>query len=138
MTAATIDLTAFDLADRTDRLVLADLLADAGRDEEADLLRDEDADVTVCGGVVTAVEPAPAMTLCELQGETEHGEAFGYVAGDEGGWFFVWGDSLTDTLNSLTEDEDGDGGLSADEVVEFLTARLPRTRRGRRWDADAE
>ena len=47
MTAATIDLTAFDLADATDRLVLADLLADAGRDGEADLLRDEDMPVAV-------------------------------------------------------------------------------------------
>jgi len=36
MTAATIDLTAFDLADRTDRLVLADLLADAGLDPHPD------------------------------------------------------------------------------------------------------
>jgi hypothetical protein len=69
------------------------------------------------------------------QGEDDRGRPFGYVAGEDGGFFFTWLDTLDDTLTSVEEDEvDGSGGLDRDEVVEFLRDYLPTTKRGRRWE----
>jgi hypothetical protein len=76
---------------------------------------------------------------CDLnQGDDEQGRTFGYVCGDDGGFFFTWLGSLAETLDSIDEDEqDGDGGLDADEVREFLAAYLPTTRRGRHMWSEA-
>lgn len=66
------------------------------------------------------------------QGTTGTGHPFGYVAGEEGGFFFTWLDDLDGTLASVEVDEvDGDGDLDRDEVVEFLEEYLPTTRQGR-------
>jgi hypothetical protein len=72
-----------------------------------------------------------------VQGDDEQGRKFGYVCGDDGGFFFTWGDTLDATLASVEEDEvDGDGGLDAGEVVGFLRDYLPKTKRGREaWGA---
>ena len=57
---------------------------------------------------------------------------FGYVADDEGGFFFTWLDSLDDTLNSVEVDQqDGAGGLDDVDVREFLSDYLPTTGMGR-------
>lgn len=81
------------------------------------------------------------------QGDTEvhgpslkmEGRAFGYVAGDEGGFFFTWMDTLDATIASVEEDEmDGAGDLDAEEVADFLREYLPTTRRGRRMWADGD
>lgn len=74
------------------------------------------------------------------QGDDDQGRAFGYVAGDDGGFFFTWMPTLEATLASVEADElDGDGGLDESEVVEALRAYLPTTKRGRKtWAADAE
>jgi hypothetical protein len=71
-----------------------------------------------------------------VQGETEGGATFGYVAGEGGGFFFTWRGSLDATLASVEEDDvDGDGGLDKAEVVDFLREYLPTTRRGQQtWD----
>jgi hypothetical protein len=72
------------------------------------------------------------------QGDDDRGRSFGYVAGEDGGFFFTWGDTLDATLSSVEEDEvDGDGGLDHSDVVEFLRDYLPATKRGRRaWGDD--
>lgn len=74
------------------------------------------------------------------QGRTEGELAFGYVRGEDGGFFFTWMDTLDATLDSVEEDEvDGDGELERDEVVEFLREYLPTTKRGTKmWADDAE
>jgi hypothetical protein len=67
-----------------------------------------------------------------VQGESEDNAKFGYVAGDDGGFFFTWRPTLNATLASVEEDEvDGDGGLEESEVVDFLREYLPTTKRGR-------
>ena len=67
------------------------------------------------------------------QGQAEDDRDFGYVAGDDGGFFFTWMDTLQDTLDSIDEDEvSGDGGLSYAEVRSFLESYLPTTRRGQK------
>lgn len=71
------------------------------------------------------------VALC--QGQDEAGRDFGYVAGDDGGFFFTWMPTLEATLDSIDEDEqDGDGGLAASDIREFLAAYLPTTGRGQR------
>lgn len=88
-----------------------------------------------------------ATTQVDLwQGETENlgtkngGRPFGFVHGDDGGWFFTWCDTLEDTLATLAEDEmSSDGGLDRDEVADFLRGYLPTTPRGRKmWSDDSE
>jgi len=65
------------------------------------------------------------MFLERYQGTTDDNKRFGYVAGDDGGYFFTWHDSLAQTLASIEEDEqDGDGGLDVDEVREFLEEKI--------------
>jgi hypothetical protein len=60
------------------------------------------------------------------QGQDEHGHDFGYVAGDEGGFFFTWMPTLKETLESIEEDDiDGGGGLDKHEVRKFLADYLP-------------
>lgn len=73
-----------------------------------------------------------------IQGETEQGQEFGYVSGDDGGFFFTWHGTLEETLDSIEEDEvSGDGGLGAEEVREYLESYLPTTRKGRdTWGSD--
>jgi hypothetical protein len=75
------------------------------------------------------------------QGKDAQGRTFGYVHGDDGGFFFTWMPTLDETINSVEVDEvDGDGDLSESEVVEFLASHLPTTKRGREmWgQGDAE
>ena len=70
------------------------------------------------------------VDLC--QGQTENDRDFGYVDGDEGGYFFTWHDTLADTLASVEIDEqDGDGDLDESEVITFLSEYLPTTGRGK-------
>jgi hypothetical protein len=71
-----------------------------------------------------------------MQGRDDQDRAFGYVHGDDGGFFFTWMPTLDATLSSVEEDEvDGDGGLDREEVVEFLREYLPTTKRGQRtWE----
>ena len=65
------------------------------------------------------------MTLDKVQGKTEDDRDFGYVCGDGGGYFFTWMPTLEETLDSLDVDQvDGDGGLDADEVREYLSSRI--------------
>lgn len=68
-----------------------------------------------------------------VQGAADDGLRFGYVHGEDGGFFFTWDATLDATLDSVEEDEvDGAGGLDRDDVVEFLRGHLPATKRGRR------
>lgn len=65
------------------------------------------------------------MQLDRFQGTDEHDRKFGYVAGDEGGYFFTHLESLDATIASLEVDEqDGDGGLDLSEVETFLREKL--------------
>lgn len=78
-----------------------------------------------------------------VQGETPVGgveRKFGYVCGDDGGFFFTWMPTLEATLESVEKDEqDGDGELDAGEVVEFLREYLPTTKIGKQmWATDEE
>ena len=77
------------------------------------------------------------VDLC--QGQDDKNRDFGYVAGDEGGFFFTWMPTLAATLDSIDEDEqDGDGELDESDVRTFLSEYLPTTGRGRRmWGDDA-
>lgn len=74
------------------------------------------------------------------QGIGKDGATFGYVAGDEGGYFFTWRETLEATLATVEVDEvDGDGGLDEAEVVAHLRSKLPATSLGRRmWAASEE
>lgn len=77
------------------------------------------------------------VDLC--QGQDAQNRDFGYVSGDDGGFFFTWMPTLEETLNSIDEDEqDGDGDLDEYEVREFLAGYLPTTERGRRLWGEAE
>lgn len=68
-----------------------------------------------------------------VQGINESDEAFGYVAGNDGGFFFDWKSTLEATLASVDEDDqDGAGGLKRSSVVKFLRGYLPQTARGKR------
>lgn len=73
-----------------------------------------------------------------VQGEDEQGRKFGYVHGEDGGFFFAWKDTLDATIASVEEDEvDGDGELSESEVAELLREYLPTTKRGKNmWGAE--
>lgn len=72
------------------------------------------------------------VDLC--QGQDAQDRNFGYVAGDDGGFFFTWMDTLEETLDSIDEDDqDGDGGLNESEVREFLAEYLPSTAFGQAW-----
>lgn len=67
------------------------------------------------------------------QGRGSDERAFGYVHGDDGGFFFTWHPTLEATLASVEEDEiDGDGGLDEGDVADFLREYLPTTKRGRK------
>lgn len=72
------------------------------------------------------------------QGKDAQDRTFGYVHGDDGGFFFTWMPTLEATISSVEVDEvDGDGDLSESEVVEFLREYLPTTKRGREmWSQD--
>lgn len=74
----------------------------------------------------------------EVQGIGANGRRFGYVHGEDGGFFFTWMPTLEDTLESVEVDEvDGDGGLSRGDVVDFLESHLPETARGKSmWSAE--
>lgn len=66
-----------------------------------------------------------AMTIDLYQGEDDQGRRFGYVHGDDGGFFFTWMDTLEKTLDSIDEDDqDGDGGLTEEEVRDFLRSKI--------------
>ncbi len=68
-----------------------------------------------------------------VQGKDAQDRDFGYVHGDDGGFFFTWMPTLEETVSSVDEDEvDGDGGLTGAEVRDFLRTHLPTTPRGRR------
>lgn len=68
------------------------------------------------------------------QGTDQQDRPFGYVAGSGGGFFFSWRETLNATLASVEVDEvDGDGGLSEEDVVEYLRQYLPTTERGQMW-----
>jgi len=75
-----------------------------------------------------------------VQGQSGDGASFGYVHGEDGGFFFTWRPTLDATLASVEEDEvDGDGGLGESDVIEFLREYLPNTPRGRgMWGSDDE
>jgi hypothetical protein len=75
-----------------------------------------------------------------VQGQTESDRDFGYVFGEDGGFFFTWMPTLNETLDSIEADEqDGDGELDAAEVREFLAAYLPATSKGQgMWGSDDE
>lgn len=66
------------------------------------------------------------ITIDRHQGRTNQtpdGEErrFGYICGDDGGWFFTWMDTLEETLDTIEIDEiDGDGGISYWQAMEFL------------------
>lgn len=65
------------------------------------------------------------MSLDSYQGRDEQDRKFGYVCGDDGGFFFTWMPTLEATLASIEEDEqDGDGGLSEADVREFLRKKI--------------
>lgn len=65
------------------------------------------------------------MQLDRYQGDGHSGRKFGYVHGDDGGYFFSHHDTLEATLDSLEEDSvDGDGGLDIGDVREFLREKL--------------
>lgn len=65
------------------------------------------------------------MILDAFQGHDEQDRKFGYVCGDDGGFFFTWMGTLEETLATIEEDEqDGAGGLSDECVREFLSKRL--------------
>lgn len=73
------------------------------------------------------------------QGEDINDRTFGYVAGDGGGFFFTWMDTLEGTLDSIESDgECGSGGLRKSDVRDFLESYLPSTSAGRKRDWDAE
>lgn len=73
-----------------------------------------------------------------VQGIGEGERKFGYVHGDDGGFFFTWMPTLEATLSSVEEDEvDGDGDLDESEVVDFLREYLPTTGKGRKMWAEA-
>lgn len=71
------------------------------------------------------------VDLC--QGQDEQDRDFGYVAGDEGGYFFAWMPTLDETLDSIEVDAvDGSGDLDVDDVRSFLADYLPGTDRGQK------
>lgn len=71
------------------------------------------------------------------QGTNDDDRKFGYVCGDEGGFFFTHMPTLQETLDSIEVDEvDGDGGLDRDEVAEFLATYLPGKIRFRSDESD--
>lgn len=66
-----------------------------------------------------------------VQGVGKNNERFGYVHGDDGGFFFTWKPTLEATLASVEVDEvDGAGDLDESDVIEFLTEYLPTTKKG--------
>jgi hypothetical protein len=68
---------------------------------------------------------AKTMILDRYQGDDDQGRKFGYIHGDEGGYFFTHLESLDATIGSLEVDqEDGDGGLETAEVEKFLREKL--------------
>jgi hypothetical protein len=74
------------------------------------------------------------------QGRDAQNCAFGYVHGDDGGFFFTWRPTLDATLDSVEVDSvDGDGGLDKSDVIAILNDYLPNTPRGRKmWGSDDE
>jgi hypothetical protein len=65
------------------------------------------------------------MKIDMYQGDDAQGRKFGYVAGDEGGYFFTWMGDLDTTVETLEVDEvDGDGGLDAAEVATYLRSKI--------------
>jgi len=70
------------------------------------------------------------VDLC--QGQDDQYRDFGYVAGDaDGGFFFTWRESLEETIDSIEEDDCGDGGLAESDVISLLKSHLPTTAKGR-------
>ena len=45
------------------------------------------------------------MTLDRVQGRDAEGRRFGFVHGDDGGYFFTWHPTLDETLDSLEPEE---------------------------------
>jgi len=65
------------------------------------------------------------ITVDKFQGYTSDGGRFGYVAGDEGGWFFEYRETLDETLETLVVDTiDGDGGVDYTSAKAALRAAI--------------
>lgn len=59
------------------------------------------------------------------QGVRQDGRDFGYVPGEDGGWFFTHMDTVEATIASLEVDSvDGDGGLTRAEAAKRLKKAL--------------
>lgn len=84
---------------------------------------------------VTLVSKITKSQVSLNQGEDQHDRVFGYVAGEGGGFFFTWMDTLEETLDSIESDgEAGPGGLKKSDVRDFLSEYLPTTPGGRKRD----
>ncbi len=69
--------------------------------------------------------PIKKNQLDRNQDTDDQGNIYGYIHGDDGGFFFTRHDDLDATLASIEADEaDGDGGLSREAVAEFLASEL--------------
>jgi hypothetical protein len=80
---------------------------------------------------------SPKSSIELVQGQDERGRDFGYVCGDEGGFFFTWMPTLAETVASVDEDsQDGDGCLTESVVKAALEAYLPETSKGRQMWGD--
>lgn len=102
-------LNAADLTDRTDRLILADVMTDAGREAEADLLRD---------GSRPAVLDRLSMEVRERRTFRVYDTRRGCLAGtgtEEGGVVECWAD-LPDEVYGRVHDDLAAGSTSG--VVE--------------------
>jgi len=69
------------------------------------------------------------LTLDDNQGTSQDNRTFGFVYSideeSDGGWFFTWMDTLSETLDSLEADEEnGDGGLDECDVRCFLEEQI--------------
>lgn len=113
-------IRAANLKDRTDRLMLADALEDAGRDEESLLCRDSKHDLLFVGrsGRIRSV---PRIDV--IQGETEDGAPFGYVDG----WFILWTCTDGKTLSwELDQDQEYVEGRFSRRKAEGVVSRRVR------------
>ena len=65
------------------------------------------------------------MAIDMNQGINEQGNKFGYIHGEDGGYFIEGMPTLDETLESVSADEvDGDGGLTIEEAREMLRKKI--------------